>query len=42
MNIGVLREIKTHEYRVGMTPADVKASIADRSPNRKTGLPKIM
>ncbi len=25
MNIGVLKEIKTHEYRVGMTPACVKA-----------------
>ena len=25
MNISVIKEIKTHEYRVGMTPADVKA-----------------
>jgi alanine dehydrogenase len=27
MNIGVVKEIKTHEYRVGMTPADVKAYV---------------
>jgi len=25
MNISVIKEIKTHEYRVGLTPADVKA-----------------
>ena len=25
MNIGVVKEIKTHEYRVGMIPADVKS-----------------
>ncbi|MCG8452294.1 MAG: alanine dehydrogenase [Spirochaetales bacterium] len=28
MNIGVVKEIKTHEYRVGMTPADAKAYAA--------------
>ena len=27
MNIGIAKEIKTHEYRVGMTPADVKAYV---------------
>ena len=27
MKIGVLKEIKTHEYRVGMTPADVKSYV---------------
>ncbi len=27
MNIAVVKEIKTHEYRVGMTPADVKAYV---------------
>lgn len=27
MNIGVPREIKTHEYRVGMTPHSVKAYV---------------
>ncbi len=27
MKIGVVKEIKTHEYRVGMTPADAKAYI---------------
>ncbi|RKX89070.1 MAG: alanine dehydrogenase, partial [Spirochaetes bacterium] len=25
MNVSVIKEIKTHEYRVGLTPADVKA-----------------
>ena len=28
MRIGVAKEIKTHEYRVGMTPTDAKAYIA--------------
>jgi len=27
MKIGVAREIKTHEYRVGMTPSDVRAYV---------------
>lgn len=28
MNVGVLKEIKKHEYRVGLTPADAKSYIA--------------
>ncbi len=28
MKIGTLKEIKTHEYRVGLTPACVKAYVA--------------
>ena len=29
MNIGVPREIKKHEYRVGLTPSSVSKYIAD-------------
>ncbi|MFW6213862.1 MAG: alanine dehydrogenase, partial [Spirochaetota bacterium] len=28
MDIGVPREIKKHEYRIGMTPADVKSYVS--------------
>jgi alanine dehydrogenase len=28
MNIGCLKEIKTHEYRVGLTPSDVKSYVS--------------
>jgi len=27
MNIGVIKEIKKHEYRVGLTPSDVKSYV---------------
>ncbi len=28
MKIGCLKEIKTHEYRVGLTPSDVKSYVS--------------
>ena len=46
MTIAVIKEIKTHEYRVGMTPADAKAYLAgghhvlvEKSAGRQAGFP---
>jgi hypothetical protein len=39
MRIGVPKEIKVHEYRVGMTPASVREAIEQPEPRGTRGFP---